>query len=82
MVYRLPLTYDEILDVLDVKHIAGSIICYTLPAGIYEIRNNNLMLKSLLPTDVKINITIDDVKRKSNLTTNRTIKFTKKFFSV
>ena len=31
MVYRLHLTYDEIIDILDVKYIAGSTIAYTLP---------------------------------------------------
>ena len=38
------------------------------------------MLKSLLPEIVKVSITIDDFRQKSNLTTNRTIKFTKKSF--
>ena len=36
------------------------------------------MLKSLLRKEVKVNLTIDDVRLKSNLTTNKTIKFTKK----
>ena len=39
------------------------------------------MLKSLLPKEVK-KITVDDVGLKSNLTTNKTIKFTKKLFSI
>ena len=38
------------------------------------------MLKSLLPNDVKINITIDDIRLKSNLTTNETFRFTEKSF--
>ena len=38
------------------------------------------MVKSLLPNEVKINITNDDVRQKSNLTTNKIIKFIKKFF--
>ena len=38
------------------------------------------MLKSLLPKEVKVKITIDDVRLKSNLTTNKTIRFTKKSF--
>ena len=38
------------------------------------------MLKNLLPNEVKVNITIDDVRLRSNLTTNKTIKFTKKSF--
>ena len=36
-----------------------------------------MMLKSLLPIEVKVNITIDDIRLKSNLTTNKTIRFTK-----
>ena len=38
------------------------------------------MLKSLIPKDVKVKITIDDIRVKSILTTNRTIRFTKKSF--
>ena len=37
MVYRMGLTYDEIVDILNVKYIAGSTIGYTLPPGVYEI---------------------------------------------
>ena len=36
------------------------------------------MLKSSLPDEVKVNITIDDIRLKSNLTTDKTIKVTKK----
>ena len=38
------------------------------------------MLKSLLPIGVKINITNDDIRLKSTLTTNKTIRFTKRKF--
>ena len=38
------------------------------------------MLKSLLPDDVTVIITIDDIRPKSNLTTDKTIRFTKKSF--
>ena len=69
MVYRLQLTYDEIIDILDVKYIAGSTIGYTLLPGVYEISDINLMLKSLFPGEVKINYTIDDIGLRSNLTT-------------
>ena len=69
MVYRLQLTYVEIIDILDVKFIAGSTIGYTLLPGVYEISDINLMLKSLFPGKVKINYTIDDIGLRSNLTT-------------
>ena len=47
-------------------------------AGIYEVSDIILTLKSLLPNKVKVEITIDDIRLKSNLTTNETIRFTKK----
>ena len=40
MVYRMELPYDEIVDIMDVKIIAGSIIGYFLPPGIYEFTDN------------------------------------------
>ena len=36
------------------------------------------MLKSLLANDVKVNASIDDFRLRSNLSTNKTIRFTKK----
>ena len=80
MVYRFQLTYDEIIDILDLKYIPTTTIGYTLPPGMYKIIHNKNMLKSLLPKELKVNITIDDVRLKSNLTTNKTIKFTKNCF--
>ena len=38
------------------------------------------MLKSVLPDEVKVKTTIDDSRLRSNLTTNKTIRFTKKSF--
>ena len=78
----MELTYDEIVDVLNVEHIAGLTIGYTLPPERYEITEINLMLKSFFPNEVKVNITIDDIRTKSNLTTNKTNRFTKKSFFV
>ena len=80
MVYRLQLTNEEIVEILDVKYLAGSTKGYTLPTGIYETSDNNLLLKSLLPKEVKVTHTIDDIRLNSNLTTNRTLKPTKKSF--
>ena len=80
MVYRFQFTYDEIIDILDLKYIPTTTIRYTIPSGIYETSDIILMLKSLLPDEVKLNYAIDDIRLKSNLTTNKTIKFTKKIF--
>ena len=38
------------------------------------------MLKSLLPGKVKVNITIDDIRLKSDSIINKTIRFTEKSF--
>ena len=46
----------------------------------YEKIDHNLMFKSLLPNEVRVIIVFDDIGLRSNLTTNKTIKFTKKSF--
>ena len=38
------------------------------------------MLESLVPNEVKVDIEIDDIRLKSNLITNKTIRFNKKSF--
>ena len=78
MVYRMQLTYDEVFDRLDINYTAESSPGYTLPGGIYELSDIRLMLKSLLPDEVKVNIPIGDIRLRSNLTTNETMKFTGK----
>ena len=80
MVYRLQLTYDEFIYILEVKYIGGSTNGSTLTPGVYKIRDINLMLRSLLPNKVKLNTTIDDIRLKTNLTTNKTKRKTEKIF--
>ena len=80
MLYRLQLTYGEIVNILEVKYFAESTIRYALPPGIYAISNINLMLKSLLPGKVEVKITIHYIRLKSNITNNKTIKFSEKSF--
>ena len=80
LVYRFQQTYDENIDILELKYIPTTTIGYTLPPCIYEIIDFYLMLKSLLPNEVKVKITIDDIRLKSNLPTNKTIKFGRKHF--
>ena len=46
----------------------------------YEIIDRFFMLKSLLPKEVAVNFTFDDVRLKSILTNNKPFKFTKKLF--
>ena len=54
MVYRLELTKNEIIDILDLKYIPLSTTGCTLPSGLYEIRDIDVMLQSLLPSDVEL----------------------------
>ena len=81
-VYRMELTYDGIVDFLDVKYISGSAIGYTLPPGKYDDNKFILMLKSLLPNKVKVNFTIDDIRLRSKLNTNEVIRFTEESFFI
>ena len=80
MVYRMQLTYDEIVDILNVNFIAGSANGYTLTLGIYEISDINLMIKFLLNDEVKVKTNTDDIGLRSDLTTKKTVRFTQKFF--
>ena len=80
LVYRMQLSYDEIIDVLDLKYIPTKRTGYSLNPGIYEIVDLNNTLKQILPDNVKVNITIDDIRLKSNLKINQTLIFTEKSF--
>ena len=82
LVHGFQLTYDENIDIIHLEFITGSPEKYTLPPGINEIVDNNFMLKSLLPKEVEVIFTFDDVRLKSNLTTKKTIRFTKKSFVI
>ena len=76
LVYRMQLTYDEIIDVLDLKYISTESRGYSLNPGIYEVIDLNNTLKHILPDNVKVSITIDDIRLKSNSKINQTLIFT------
>ena len=80
MVYRFQLTYDEIMDILDLKYIPTKRTGYSLDRGIYEVDDLNNTLKYILPDNVNVSVTIDDIRLKSNLKTNQTLIFTEKSF--
>ena len=80
MVFRLGLSKNKIIDILNLKYIPTSTIGYTLPPGIYEVRDIDFMVKTLLPSDVEVKFSMDDVRLGSKLSANRTIKFTKNSF--
>ena len=80
LVYRMQRIYDEIIDILDLKYIPTKRIGYSLNPGIYEVVDLNNTSKYKLPDIVKVNITIEDVRLKSNLKINQTLIFTEKSF--
>ena len=74
------LSYDEIMDILDLNYIPTKRTGYSLDPGIYEVIVLNNTLKHILPDNVKVNITIDDIRLKSNLKINQTLIFNEKSF--
>ena len=80
LVYRFKLTYDEIMDILYLKYIPTKRTGYSLNPGIYEVVDLNNTLNHILPNNVKVNITIDDIRLKSNLKINQTLIFTERSF--
>ena len=82
MVLRMELTYTQIGFTFDMKDTATAAIGYTLPPSIYEVSDINLMSKCLLPDEVEVNITFDDIRLRSNLTNNKKIEFFWKIFFI
>ena len=80
LVYRMRLSYDEIMDILDLKYIPTKRTGNSLNPGIYEVIDLNNTLKHILPNNVKVNITIDDIRLKSNIKINQTLIFTERSF--
>ena len=80
LVYRMQLTYDEIIDILDLKYISTERRGYSLNPGFYDVIDLNDTLKHILPNNVKVSITIDDIRLKSNLKIKQTLIFTEKSF--
>ena len=78
----MQLTCDEIMDILDIKYPPSKRTGYILPAGLYEKRDINKTLEFSIPDDVKVTITIDDIRTKSNLYNCQTSIFTKKPFFI
>ena len=80
LVYRMQITYNEIIDILDLEYVSTKRIGFSLNPGIYEVIDLNNTLKYILPDNVKVPITIDDIRLKSNLKINQTLIFTNKPF--
>ena len=82
LVYRFQLTYDEMIDILDLNSIPTKRTGYSLNPGIYEVVDLNSTLKYILFDDVKVSVKIDDARLKSNLKFNQTLIFTKTSFFI
>ena len=80
LVYRMRLSYDEIMNILNLKYFPTKRTVYSLNPGIYEVVDLNNTLNHILPDNVKVNIAIDDIRLKSNLKINQTLIFTERSF--
>ena len=80
MVYRMQLTYDENIEISDLKHILSKRIGCSLNPDIYEITYRNKTLEHFLPDNMKVTIKIDGFRLKSNPNVNQTLIFTTKYF--
>ena len=54
LVYRMRLSYDENIDISDLKYIPTKRTGYSLNPGIYEAVDSNNNLKYILPDKVKV----------------------------
>ena len=70
----------EIIDIIDLKYIPKKRTSYSLDPGIYEVVDLNNTLKNILLDNVKVSVTIDDVRLISNLKIIQTLIFTNKSF--
>ena len=80
LVYRMRLSYDETMDILDLKYIPTKRMGYSIEPNIYNVDDLNKTLKNTLPDNVKLDITIDERKYKTDLKINQTLIFTNKSF--
>ena len=80
LVYRIQLTYNEIIDILVLKYISTKRIGYSIEPNIYNVIDLNKTFENILPNNVKIDITIDERKYKADLKINQTLIFTNKSF--
>ena len=60
----MQLTYNEIMDILDLKFFSSKSVGFPLKPDIYQVSDTNNTLKNILPDNVKISVTIDEKKIK------------------
>ena len=78
MAYRFELTDDKFSTALSMKIFAASTFGYTLHPVILESSDIILMMESLFPSNVRVNVTIDDFRLRTVLTVNKTSIYTTK----
>ena len=76
----MQLTYDEIIENLELEDIPSKRKGYSLNPGIDEITYIKKSLTFFLPDNVKVTITIADIRLKSSSNNNHTLLCTKKSF--
>ena len=62
----MQLTYQELIYILGLKFISPFKTGFSLNPGIYDVVDLNNTLKYILTDNVKISVTLDDVRLKSN----------------
>ena len=80
LVYRMRLSDDEIMDILDLNYIPTKRMGYSIEPNIFNVVDLNNTLKNFLHNNVKISVTIAEKKYKANLKINQTLIFTNKSF--
>ena len=80
LVCEMQLTYNEIIDILDLKYISTKRIGYSIEPNIYNVVELNKTLKNILANNVKMDFSIDERKYKTDLKINQTLIFTNKSF--
>ena len=78
LVFRFQLTYDEIKDILDLKKIPTKKTGCSLNPSIYRVTDLNETLIYILPDNVKVTVTIHDIRLKSNFKIIQILSFTNK----
>ena len=82
LLYRFQLTFDEIMDILDLRNIPSKRTGYSLPPCIYGVSDVNKPLEHISHDNVKLSNTIDDIRLKSNLNNKSNFSFHRKVFFI
>ena len=82
MVYRLQLTYDEIIEILDLKYVPSKRTSCSLNRDMCKKTEMDSILGHISPNNVKVSITTYDIRIKSSLKGNHTLMFTEKSFFI